>query len=346
MRTDAEGRFEINELDETLMFRVLVIASGRRAVVTDYIDPSQEELDLKLSPMPEDIPPSRLLRGRVVNEAGRPVSGALVTPYGAKTSERRWWGSLPGVDAASVTDDEGHFVVTSRDPKLGLDVEVTAPGFAINPGKLFPLDGQRHEIRLQRGATVLGSLLWEGKGVASRAVGIVQRDRSSGQFVGEVTLATDEQGQFVFPNLQTNQSYVLYTLCSGAKDEPVLKQRTIDTGANHTDVDVGDLELVAGLTLAGRAELPSGTELPADAKLRLSRDLAWDWCEVALQPDGSFVARGLPPEVLTVGVTAPGFTLDTSRLRFQPVGENRFALRLRKERQEIVIPLRTQRQPD
>lgn len=340
MRTDADGRFEINKLDATLLFRVLVIAPGRRAVVTEYVDPSENELTLKLESMPDALPANRILRGRVINEAGRPLAGALVTPYGAKTSERRWWGSLPGVDAASVTDEDGCFVVTSREPKLGLDLQFSAPGYAIDAGKLFSLNGEQYEIRLQRGATVLGNLSFRGKAAADRTIGIVQRDRSSGRFVGEVTLATDDNGQFIFPNLQSNESYALYTLCSGTDDEPVLKTRTIMTGANNSEIDVGDLELLVGLTLAGRVELPGGSELPADAKIRISRDLAWDWCDVATESDGSFAIRGLPPEVLTVSVMAKGFAVDISRLKFQSMGANRFALRLKEDRKDLVIPLR------
>jgi hypothetical protein len=326
-------------LDSALLFRVLVIAPGKRAVVTDFVDPSKQELSLKLEAMPTDVPPDRMLRGRVLNEAGRPVAGALIAPTGAKTSAKRWWGTLPGVDAASVTDDEGRFVITSSEPKLGLDLEAIAPGFAIQLVELLALDGKEHEIRLQRGATVVGSLMSNDKPVAGRAIGIVQRDRGSGKFVGETTLATDEHGQFAFPNLQPNDTYVLYTLCRGDVDEPALKIRTLETGKNNSETDVGDLTLIAGSTLAGRVELPSGAVLPADAKIRIGRDMAWDWCDALIASDGTFAIQGLPPEVLTIGVTIAGFTVDNSRLRFQSVGENRFALRLREDRRDVVIPL-------
>jgi hypothetical protein len=123
----------------------------------------------------------------------------------------------------------------------------------------------------------------------------------------------------------------------------VLKTRTIETGANNADLDVGDLALIDGFTLAGRIELPAGAVLAGDAKLRISRDPAWDWCEFALASDGSFAVRGLPPEVLTVSIMASGFTLDGTRLRFQSVGDNRFALRLREDLNDLVIPMRANR---
>jgi hypothetical protein len=317
---------------------VLVSAPRHRAAVTEYLDPAERELQMELSRMPQVIPPDRLLRGRVVDEHGRPVSSALVTPCGAKTSEKRWFGSLPGVDDAAATDDEGRFVISSRDPKLGLDVEVAARGFAIHPAELLALNGEEHVISLLRGATVHGRLLWDGRPAPGREIGIVQRDRSVGPFVGEVTLATDDDGRFLFPNLQPEQQYVLYTLCPGA-DKPVLKVKSIETGPSDTTQDVGDLTLIEGLTLAGRVVLPEGAEMPPDARIRISRDPAWDWCELPLKSDGSFAIHGLPPEVFTFHVTAPGYKIDASRLRFQVVRPNAFAMRLREDRVDVEVPL-------
>ncbi|TWU45652.1 Dioxygenase [Novipirellula aureliae] len=147
--TDSEGRFSFNELDSGLLFRVLVMAPGRRPQLTRLTDPQTTQLDVKLEPIPTNLPIDRILNGRVLDDQGEPLAGAVVSPSGAKTSEKRWWGSLPGVDEASVTDAEGRFVITSQDAKLGLDLEVTSPGFADFPSQLFDLDG-REPIRWDR----------------------------------------------------------------------------------------------------------------------------------------------------------------------------------------------------
>jgi hypothetical protein len=51
-RSDDQGRFSIGDLDPELLFHVLVMAPGRRAVLTKLIDPAQAELEVKLEPLP------------------------------------------------------------------------------------------------------------------------------------------------------------------------------------------------------------------------------------------------------------------------------------------------------
>lgn len=343
-KTDENGRFSIGDLDPGLLFRVLVMASGRRAVVTELIDPVETELKVQLEPLPGDLPPDRMLKGRVFDEHGKPLAGAVVSPRGAKTHERRWWGRLPGVDEAAVTDAEGRFVITSQDPKLGLDLQASAPGYADFPSQLFDLDGGEHVVRMRRGADVEGRLIYQGKPVRRRAVGIVQRDRSAGSFVGETTLATDDEGGFLFVNLQPDERYVLYSLCDAGQDLPVLKTVSLETGSDAQVTRLGELSLLPGLMLAGRVELPAGATLPAGAKLRVSRDPAWDWCEASLSADGEFKIRSLPPEVYSVSVITPGFEIDTSRMHYQVTGANEFGLRLRAENREspmyVVVPMK------
>jgi hypothetical protein len=247
---------------------------------------------------------------------------------------------LPGVDAAAVSDEEGRFVITTADPKIGLYLEVTAPGYAVRAGKLYPLDGSEQVIHLQEGVNVFGKLVFNGQPQTNRAVQIVQRDRSAGTFVGELTLATDGKGEFYFPNLQPNQDYLLYTLFSGLADEPVLKTTALKTGANKSDLNAGDLVLDEGLTLEGRADLPAGATMPERASLHIRQHQAWSSCELPIAPDGRFVVHGLPQEVMEVTLSVPGFVIDESRLNFQSIGSNRFAVRLRGDRSGVRIPFR------
>ncbi|HEX5445288.1 MAG TPA: carboxypeptidase-like regulatory domain-containing protein [Pirellulales bacterium] len=343
-QTDADGRFSIDRLDPILMFRVLVMAAERRAVVTKLVDPAAAELEVELEPVPSGLPDERMLRGKVVDEQGQPLAGALLWPTGAKTRERRWWGALPGVDEAAVADAEGRFVITSQEPKLALDVQASAPGYATSPAKLFDLDGSEHEIRLRRGASVSGRLKYQGKPAAQRAIGIVQRDRSAGRFLGETTLATDGEGGFMFVDLQPNERYVLYSLCDGQHDAPVLKTVSVQTDGESEVTQLGELSLVEGLTLSGHVELPAGARLPEGAKVRASRDPAWDWCETPLDDQGAFTLRGLPAEVYSVSVIVPGFAIDSSRLRYQSTGESEFGLRLRGKGDSrlvyVAVPLK------
>ena len=344
VKTDAEGRFSIGELDPNLLFRVLVVAPARRSLLTELIDPAQTKVEVKLEQLPADLPPDRKLAGRVFDEDGKPLAGAVITPAGAKTRESRWWGQTPGVDAAAVTDADGRFVITSQEPKLGIDLEVRARGHADSPSQLFDLDGSEHPIHMRRGASVAGRLTYNGKPVERRAIGIVQRDRSAGHFVGETTLATDDAGGFLFANLQPNEHYVLYSLCETERDLPVLKTVSLQTGEDDELTQLGELLLLPGMTMVGRVEIPANARMPAGAKLRVSRDPAWDWWETALSDQGEFTIRGLPPEVYSVSVFAPGFEIDAARMRYQAIGASEFALRLRGNGEaqpvDVIVPMK------
>lgn len=337
--SNPQGEVSIDDLDPTLLFRVLVVAPGYRPIVTPFVDPAAGELEFTLEAVPADLPADQTLRGIVLDDRGKPLAGAIVSPFGAKTAGRRWYGRLPGVDEAAVSDAGGEFVITSQGALLGLDVEVEAPGYAICRRELLEFNGERHEVQLRRGAIVTGSLSYEGKPVRRRPLGIVQRNRSAVACVGEVTQASDDSGAFAFANLQPNERYVLYSLCDGTDDLPVLKTTSLQTRGDLEVTELGELPLIDGLVIAGKVEVPPGAALPEGALLRIERDPAFDWCELPLADDGAFEARGLPPEVYSIDVIAPGFELDAARLRYQATSQRQFGLRLRSNLRDLQVPL-------
>lgn len=337
--TDQEGRFVIKNLDPTLQFRVLVMAEGLKPAVTEHLDPWTNTAEVALEPLPGSLPPDRVLRGRIVGPDGEPIAGVVVEPWGAKTASRRWWGSLPGVDAAAVTDADGRFVITSRDPKLGMDLRVTAPGFAVELTDLFEMGETVHEIRLEMGVTVTGQIVYDGEPLAGRAVGAVQEDRSAHEFVGDLVIGTDSEGRFTLNNLQPNQRYVVYTLCDGTTPGPALPATAFETQDDGAAQALGPLDARPGLTLAGTVELPDGARLPEAAKITLFRNPAWNHCSVGIEPNGSFHFVGLAPEVYKVRVNLPGYDLDTSNLRFQPLAPQSFGLRMREDREGVIVPM-------
>ncbi|MFC1757665.1 carboxypeptidase regulatory-like domain-containing protein [Planctomycetota bacterium] len=343
--TGGNGDYAFTQLDGALLFRVLVTAPGLRSVVTKHVDPRDQESETTLLKLPTDLPDNRQLSGRIVDSQGKPVVGAIVMPFGAKTTGRRWWGRMPGVDSAAVSDVDGRFVVTSKDRKLGMDFKVYARGYATKITPLFDLDGETKTIQLNVGAHVSGQLVHKGKPVAGRAIGIVQVNRSSGTFVGETTLATDENGMFTFFNLQTDDKYVVYTLCdvaakTGAAELLTMKAKRLTTGQDGQTLDVDKLELGEGVSFSGRVILPNNEPIPDNSTLRLSRTLAWDWANVTISQNGSFRVDGLPPEVFKVYVNVEGFDIDSDKTSFQMVGNNAFGVSMKKNRSNILITLR------
>jgi hypothetical protein len=348
--SDGQGQFAIEGLDAELFFTVLVVAPGHRSHLTHWLDPLAGPLDVKLQPYPKNLPPLRSLSGRVIDPDGKPVAGAVVNAVGAKTPEQHLFGLLRDVDRAAVTDAFGFFLLTTQEPKLGLDVRVSAPGFAVSPSQHFELHQPAVEIQLMRGASVSGTLMQAGQPVPHRAIGIVQTNRSHMNFSSERVMGTDELGQFQFVDLQPNEPYVLYTICldnvGRSEGEPargVLKNFELTTPYAGRSTDVGELTLIPGLSLVGQIVVPAGQALPAQATVRLGRDPAWDYCEVVVGENGTFEFHGLPAEVYSVRVLADGYDLDASRLRFQATGPMQFGLRLRSDHdaaKRIEIPLR------
>jgi hypothetical protein len=135
-QTDAAGKFTLPKLDAELVFRVLVVAEGFQPTLVPNVDPLRAPLAAKLSPFPEMLDPRHTLRGRVIDTKGKPIVGATVEPFGAKVGERRWWGTLKGVDALAVTNLRGEFVITSVDADIALDVR--AGGARASQAKLRP----------------------------------------------------------------------------------------------------------------------------------------------------------------------------------------------------------------
>src|SRR5262249_40364668 len=128
-RTAADGRFEITGLDRSLKFTVLASAPGRKTHLTGLMDPQAGPIKCVLEPIPAGLPPERCVNVLIVDDGGHTIAGALLSPYGAETAERRWWGRVDGVDPM-VSDPDGRACLDVPDGFKAIDVEVTVPGYA------------------------------------------------------------------------------------------------------------------------------------------------------------------------------------------------------------------------
>ena len=95
-----------------------------------------------------------------MDDRGQPIAGALVDPHGAKTSERRWWGQVPGVEP-TVSDADGNVRVTLPEGFQGVDVRVTAHRFAGATVELLKPGAERHRVTVPTGTAVTGRLVAE-----------------------------------------------------------------------------------------------------------------------------------------------------------------------------------------
>ena len=119
----------------------------------------------------------------------------------------------------------------------------------------------------------------------------------------------------------------------------MLKTKRFTAKANGQNRDLGDLELIPAKRLVGRLELPPGQKLPANTKVVLDRDPAWDSVEMLVNPDGLFAIEGLPPETYSVRVSAEGFEIDGARIGYQMLERGEFGLHLADSISNLRIPL-------
>jgi len=309
--TDQTGSFKIAALDPALIFRVLVVADGYRPAFAENVDPGAKPISVALAPFdPSRLEANHMLRGVVLDPDGRPVTGAIVTPSSFKTEE--WSGFKPGVfDPVAVTNLRGEFVLTARSPIESATLMVEGRGLAT---RIFPDRSPQqdpHRLTMIRGTTVTGRLVRGGEPVADASMGLVQADRGMGHFLGALEIGTNAQGRFSFLNVAPEDDYYVYGLMDSLKNRGAVPVKPVRAGADGSTVDVGDLALEAGHTLAGRVLLADGKPVPPNTRLLIGREIAWDTQSVILGPEGQFEVKGLPTERYSLSIAVKGYHLSS-----------------------------------
>jgi beta-lactamase regulating signal transducer with metallopeptidase domain/protocatechuate 3,4-dioxygenase beta subunit len=323
--TDADGRFSIARLDSSLIFRLLAVAEGHRPQFIERVDPQKEtsvEATLAIRETPQDA--SRVVRGEVIDPFGNPAAGAVVTPFGCKTAERRWWGRMDGVDPLVVTNFRGEFAVVCDEPVIGLDLKIEARAAARKNFELVTSGKDIHRLELEAGATITGRVLDGGVPVPGISIGICQASRRAGEFLGPYDVGTDDKGRFTLANLPAEGDLLVYGLMKDMKAGRALPAKKFTPLADRT-IDLGDLSLADAYSLRGRIALADGKPLPPKTRLLVSREEAWDTISVDAAADGTFFVGGIPPEVVTVTARVEGYRLSPKNRNFEPL--NGFSLK-------------------
>ena len=210
---------------------------------------------------------------------GVPISGALIGPYGAKTSDRRWCGRVGAHPA--VTDDKGRFRMRLMEDYLGVDLQVTAFGYAGTIAELLTPGESSHTVSVPSGTTVRGRLTFMNAPVAGRPVAVVQvnRGRQDVVFVKAVLATTASDGSFQFQALPADEPYAVFSPVRLGVDGPVLETTLFSAGKDNATRDLGTLTLVPGLTLEGEIRMSrEGNTLPSPlSKLNRNPMENWSW---------------------------------------------------------------------
>jgi hypothetical protein len=302
-KADAEGKFEIKSLDPQLRFQVLAVARGFKPEYVNHVDPAKGPITVTLETVEmAAAPPGSCLHGRVMDAKGRPVVGAVVEARGIRTRNGGGlWGSLPGVDPLAVSDETGEFLITSQKPFDQMDVRVSARGLASKTFAELSSGDSLHELTLTEGASVRGRVLFNGQPVTNVMVGMVSMNRDMDHFTGNFDIGTDSDGRFLFVNLPPDVDYYIYGDMDSFEKIGVIPLQTVHAAGDGELTDIGNLVVSPGYRLSGRVVLADGGSIPAETRLLVSRENAWDNVQVNLPPDGRFDLVGVPAE--TIGLT-------------------------------------------
>ncbi|HWE37960.1 MAG TPA: sigma-70 family RNA polymerase sigma factor [Isosphaeraceae bacterium] len=271
---------------------------------------------------PETKGPTKVA-GKVIGPDGRPVAGAKVQAQMTEVVER---GPIK-------TGADGRFAFTAKGFFREFSVRVEAPpGLA---SKMFQTDADGQltgPLQLGTGVTVTGRLVRDGKPVANVPLGIGQIRGFMDHFLGHLGSRTGADGRFRFEHAFTDDEFTAYARTGGLPGGGSVVPRKFKTEGDGTSVDLGDMEVHAGRTLAGRIVFADGRAIPPRTKVLGYTEGAGGIIWADVDDRGRFEVRGLPEGEVGLGVkfpdiqtwNLPGYRLSAKNKCMDPL--NRFRL--------------------
>src|SRR5688572_3459206 len=306
-KTDAEGRFTIEELDPSLLFRVLVVAKGHQPEFVAKVDPAEKPIEVALRPISGGDTPEKRMRGIVLDQDDKPVSGAVINIRGVSRGTSTRYGGNKEVDPVAVSDDAGEFAINSTEPFDAVGVDVEAAGLAKGIFQKLATGGEVHKLKLNEGVTVKGKVIRDGKPLAGVEMGIAGAERRSEIFVGDFTVATDTNGAFLFPNLPAHTDYFVYGRMKSLGEKGSIPSRRVKTQDIGATLDVGDLAVQPAFRLEGVVRLTDSNSIPEKTQVMVTREDAWDQLLTQVDAQGRFKLVGIPSEAISVYARVPGY---------------------------------------
>ena len=317
--SDAAGQFTIPSLDPELRFQILVVAKDHQPKFVDKVDPAEQPLKVTLKPRSGGETPDQRLAGRVLDPDGKPIAAAVVNIRGVTRGESTQFGGNKDIDPLAVTDERGEFVINGQTTFEAAGVDVVARGFAKGIFQSLATGGKVHELKLAEGASLKGRVLKDGKPLAGVEIGVSGTERRSEVYVGNFSVATDADGRFLFVNLPAKTSYQLYGLMKSFGPHGSIPAQTVRTGADGDTFDTGDLTVKPGFTVAGEIRLKDGKPVPANTRILLSRENAWDSQQTTAATNGQFRFENVPAESVGLSTRIKGYQMSPRNGSIDPL---------------------------
>ncbi len=307
-----------------------------------------------------------VFKGKVVDHDGKPVVGAKV----ANLNDIKW-------NNAVRTGPSGEFALDMAISWHFVSIKVEAAGFATEGFGLDlrtdPKDEPRTEtdlrvepsglirepLVLDPGVEVTGRVLKEGKPVAAVLMALThakaERFEPGPPDLGSppAKIKTGADGSFRFSHVQAERDWRACAQLGSLPDGGVLISVGFRTTGNGTSVDIGELHVEKGRTLAGRIVCSDGKNAPAGLVLTVySDELADSKLEQPVGPTGQFRFEGLLDGRVTLNVVFPKgavpypYRLSDKNRCLDPQASDRFEGRLDRDITDMTILLEPGIQPE
>jgi protocatechuate 3,4-dioxygenase beta subunit len=285
--TDARGRFRLTGLGPGLQTVTATARGFGRARQQNVQANSTLEMFLF---------PGASISGAVAGPDGKALPGALVSA----TRAALWY--APVTEKA---DALGRFEILGLEPGT-YDVVAMAKGLA--PGLIRGVgvrgtDDERVTLSLDEPTRVVGRVLSDPKHPVTSWVSVQEMGgEATPRVLGDLLRTeADADGRFSIDDVPPG-SHVLGLQPRGFAPKRV----DLDVPLHRPVLDLGDILVERGLTIAGRIRTASGQGV-ADAEVYAWGGRGRSRSRSTSQEDGSFVLAGLDPGGYEVSVSAPGF---------------------------------------
>jgi RNA polymerase sigma factor (sigma-70 family) len=279
-------------------------------------------------PLPERAPAPKaplVVKGRVVDVEGRPITGAEVENELGHMKKLK-------------TGPAGDFSYVLTDVRGSVEVTVAATGMATRRFQFRFPDGDKlparvpeplpitlsglipDPLRMSPGATVTGRLVRDGKPAAGVTVVLDCAGQHEHHPVfRKVEATTDRNGEFRLPHALPATEFWVKGKLGTVQDHGVVIPVRIRTGDDGSTLDAGVLDVQSGRTLAGRVIILSDGKAPAlNAKLfAVSANAGWQ-LEWKLDDRGRFEFKGLPDGEVSLTLSNEGGESAPLRYGFSP----------------------------
>lgn len=251
-------------------------------------------ITISLGEAAEDETASESIAGVVLDEARRPLEGALVTAY------RQARGLHPSAQVA--TGPRGGFVLDGLD--RGTHVLVTQhPDHPRQRTGPVPTGRDDVEIRLRGGRTIRGRVV-DASGEPVPAFHVVARRARSALVRRHVKTVSgyDAEGRFLVTGLPDAEHELVATARGYPPSDPI----TVTPGGPEVTITLREGGRVVGVVRSEDGSPLAGARLTVEAHLGRGSSAAPTLPLVVSGPDGAFVLDGVGAEPRSIRVTAEG----------------------------------------